>query len=145
MLHSMGSWRIGYSLVTKQQQQNMFIYLGCVGSTLLHRLFSSCSKWGLCFIVVCRLHGARALGHTGFSHCGLWAHYLWFPGSRAQAQSLWHRSLAATQHMGSSWTRDWTCVSCIGRWILYHWATWEAQLFYFYICLFQIKVLLFYF
>ena len=25
--------------------------------------------------------------------------------------------------------RDWThvsCVSCIGRWILYHWATWEA-------------------
>ena len=24
--------------------------------------------------------------------------------------------------MGSSWTRDWTRVSCIGRWILYHWA-----------------------
>ena len=32
---------------------------------------------------------------------------------------------------GSSWPRDWThisWVSCIGRWILYHWATWEAQL-----------------
>ena len=27
---------------------------------------------------------------------------------------------------GSSWPRDWTWVSCIGRWILYHWATWEA-------------------
>ena len=27
----------------------------------------------------------------------------------------------------SSWLRDWTCVSCIGRWILYHWATREAQ------------------
>ena len=30
---------------------------------------------------------------------------------------------------GSSWPRDWTCVSCIsciGRRILYHWATWEA-------------------
>ena len=27
---------------------------------------------------------------------------------------------------GSSWTRDQTHVSCIGRWILYHWATWEA-------------------
>ena len=26
----------------------------------------------------------------------------------------------------SSWPRDQTCVSCIGRWILYHWATWEA-------------------
>ena len=30
---------------------------------------------------------------------------------------------------GSSWPRDWThisCVSCIGRWILNHWATREA-------------------
>ena len=26
----------------------------------------------------------------------------------------------------SSWTRDWTWVSCIGRWILYHWDIWEA-------------------
>ena len=29
---------------------------------------------------------------------------------------------------GSSWPRDQTrvsCVSCIGRWILYHWVTWE--------------------
>ena len=32
---------------------------------------------------------------------------------------------------GSSWPRDRTCVSgvcCIGRWILYCWATWEAPL-----------------
>ena len=28
---------------------------------------------------------------------------------------------------GSSWPRDRTCVSCIGRWILYHWDTWEAM------------------
>ena len=28
--------------------------------------------------------------------------------------------------MGSSWTRDWTRVSCTGRQILYHWATREA-------------------
>ena len=26
----------------------------------------------------------------------------------------------------SSWFRDWTWVSCISRWILYHWATWGA-------------------
>ena len=25
-----------------------------------------------------------------------------------------------------SQTRDWTCVSYISRWILYHWATWGA-------------------
>ena len=31
---------------------------------------------------------------------------------------------------GSSWPRDWTqvsCVSCISRQILYHWATWEVS------------------
>ena len=27
---------------------------------------------------------------------------------------------------GSSWPRNWTCISCIGRQILYHWATSEA-------------------
>ena len=29
---------------------------------------------------------------------------------------------------GSSWPRNQTCVSCIGRWILYHWTTREAPL-----------------
>ena len=29
-------------------------------------------------------------------------------------------------HVGSSRTRDQTCVSCIGRWILHQWATREA-------------------
>ena len=28
---------------------------------------------------------------------------------------------------GSSWLTNWTHISCIGRWILYHWATKEAQ------------------
>ena len=27
----------------------------------------------------------------------------------------------------SSWPKDWTHVSSLGRWILNHWATWEAQ------------------
>ena len=30
--------------------------------------------------------------------------------------------------VGSSRTRDWAWISCIGRWILYHWATREAQI-----------------
>ena len=33
---------------------------------------------------------------------------------------------------GSSQSRDRTCVSCIGRWILYHWATWEAPYLFFF-------------
>ena len=32
---------------------------------------------------------------------------------------------------GSLWPRDWTCVFCIGRQILYHWATWETPKYYF--------------
>ena len=35
--------------------------------------------------------------------------------------------IAISSSKGSSWTRDQTCVSCIGRWILYHWATWELR------------------
>ena len=37
---------------------------------------------------------------------------------------------AISYSRGSSQPRSWTCiscVSCIGRQILYHWATWEAQ------------------
>ena len=69
---------------------------------------------------------ARPLGHGGFSSCGTWVQSLWFPSSRAQAQELWCTGLVAPWHVGSSWIRDQTLVSCIGRWILYHWATREA-------------------
>ena len=30
----------------------------------------------------------------------------------------------------SSWPRDRTCISCISKWTLYHWATWEAEIMY---------------
>ena len=36
--------------------------------------------------------------------------------------------LVAVQHVGSSWTRGQTHVSCIGRQILYHLATRETQI-----------------
>ena len=42
-------------------------------------------------------------------------------------QYLWYPGLVAPSYVGSSQTRDRTQVSCIGRWILYHWATREAQ------------------
>ena len=60
--------------------------------------------------------GAWALGRVDFSSCG----------SRAQAHWLQHTGVVAPQHVGSSWIRNRTYVSCIGRWILYHWATREA-------------------
>ena len=27
---------------------------------------------------------------------------------------------------GSFWPKDWTCISCIGRQIIYHWTSWEV-------------------
>ena len=40
-----------------------------------------------------------------------------------QARILEHVAISSSR--GSSWPRDQTCVSCIGRQILYHRATWE--------------------
>ena len=37
-----------------------------------------------------------------------------------------HRASCSPQHVGSSWTRDRTCVPCIGRQILNHWTTREV-------------------
>ena len=47
-------------------------------------------------------------------------------GSRASEHRLSkHKGFAALQHMGSSQTRDRTCVPCTDSQILYHWATRE--------------------
>ena len=40
--------------------------------------------------------------------------------------------VATSSSRGSARPRDWTHVSCIGRWILYHWATWESKKFHFF-------------
>ena len=54
------------------------------------------------------------------------------PGSSvhgiSQARIL--ERVAISSSRGSFWLRGWTCVSgisCFGRQILYHWATWEAH------------------
>ena len=64
-----------------------------------------------------------------FSCCRAWAlglQQLQLPSSRAHSQWLWHTGLLASRHVGSFRTRDRTHVSCISRWILYHWAAREA-------------------
>ena len=42
--------------------------------------------------------------------------------------------VAISSSRGSSWPWDWTRASCIGRQILYHWATKEALLFITWCC-----------
>ena len=58
-----------------------------------------------------------------------WASVLMAPssGHRLHSSRLWTQApylgctdLVALRHVGSSWTRDRTCVSRIGRQILYH-------------------------
>ena len=81
----------------------LFFWLCYVG-------FSSCSQVqtyylvvapGLLTVVITLVaeHGLRVCGTTG---------------------------LAAPQHGESSWTRDQTCVPCVGTCILYHWTTREV-------------------
>ena len=60
------------------------------------------------------------LPSAGSRACGLNSHSSW---------ALEHRlnsCLAVPQYAGSSWTRGWTRVSCIGRWIICHWTIRKA-------------------
>ena len=68
----------------------------------------------------------------------LWQLLLWSTGLRAQAQQLWHMGLVALQHVGSSWTRDWTCRPCLDRQILNHWTTRQVlfDIFFLYACMY---------
>ena len=100
----------------------IYLFLAALGLRCWAWAFSSCGERGLLFvsvrgllIVVASLfvdHGFQA--RAGFSSCGEWA------------QQLWYKGLVAPRHVGSSWTRDLTCVPCIGRWILNHCTTREA-------------------
>ena len=101
----------GYTVVLFCNIYLLFI-LDCAGSWLLHTAFSGCGEQALPSSCGARAShcrdgskGSRAFGHQE----------LRLPGSRAQVQYLWSMSLAALQHVGSSRTRNQTCVSCTGR------------------------------
>ena len=79
----------------------IYLFWAGLGLCCCARTFSSCSEWGYRSML--------------------------FPGSRAQVQSLWCVVWVVPCHVGSSQTRDWTCVLCIGRWILIHCAIREVQ------------------
>ena len=113
----------------------LFIYIFvCVGSQLLPSLFSSCSDWGLLYIC-----SVWAFHCDGFSCCECLSQALDVQISvaaareqlwrfRTQAQQLWHTSLVVPWHVGSSKIKDLTPDPCIGRRILYHWATRGAHI-----------------
>ena len=76
-----------------------------------------CCCAGFSPVVVSR--ASSSLWRTGFSL--QWRLLLLGTGSRVcRLQLLWLPGLVALQYVGSSWTRDRTHVSYIGRRILYH-------------------------
>ena len=63
--------------------------------------------------------------NTGLPHCRQILYPLSHKGSPRILESI-----AISYSGGSSWPKDQTqisCGSCIGRWTLCHWASWEAQ------------------
>ena len=88
--------------------------MAVLGLRFCARAFSSCGKRGPLFIAV------RGPLTIAASRCGAQAPV-------AQAQQLWLTGLVAPRHVGSSQTRAWTHVPCIGRQILNHCATREAH------------------
>ena len=87
-----------------------------------------CMGFSLRWLLLLWSTGSRC---AGFTSCSTWAPRLWLVGSSAQAQQLWHTGLAAPWHVGSSRTRDQTCVPCIGRQVLNHCSTREVHPFCF--------------
>ena len=107
---------------------NLFIYsfiFGWVMSLLLCGLFCSCGVRGL--LSSCSAWASRCSGFSCFGARAPACRLQQLPDSRAQAQKLWCTGFVATRPVGSSWTRDGTCITCIGGWILYHWATREFK------------------
>ena len=88
----------------------LFVIFGCTGSSLLPTdclwLFGSAWSW----LATVWFPSAR------FS---LWRLLLWNTDFRAQG-------LSCSSHVGTSQTRNQTCVPCTGGWILNHWATREV-------------------
>ena len=114
----------------------LFIYLRlCWLFTAARGLFSSCGDRGL--LSSCSAHAshcggfprcrawALGAGVSVASVCGLSSCSMWAP--ECVISSCGALGLAALHHVESSWTSDWTCVSCIGRRILNHWTTREVQ------------------
>ena len=132
-------WLIKWLIWGESYQSNLkffFIYLfifGCPGSSMLPGLFSSWGEWVplcSCGAGVSHCGGFSccrtwALGHAGFCNCSFLALERRL-SSCGMYLVLVAWSLVAPWYVGSSWTRGQTCVSCIGRWILYHWAIKEA-------------------
>ena len=92
----------------------IYLFLAKLGICCCVWAFSSCSGGGGCSSLRCSVRWLLLLQSTGSRHTAVVMH-----------------GLRCSRRVGSSQTRDWIRVPCIGRWILNHWTTREVPLFYF--------------
>ena len=112
----------------------MYLFISRVGSSLLCGLSlsvesRSCSQVVMLGLLIAVSSLVAEHGLQGVQASVVSAHELSICDYQALEHSLkscgaWP---CALWHVGSSQIRGQTCVSCTGRWILYHWATREAQ------------------
>ena len=121
-LQSMGSLRVGHDWAT-----SLSLSLSCIGEGNGNPLQCSCLEnprdggawWATVYGVTQSWTWLKWLSSSSSSLPGSSAHGI------SQARILeW---VAISFSRGSSWPRDQTHVSCIGRQILYHWATRARQ------------------
>ena len=58
---------------------------------------------------------------------GAWASVVVAPGLSSAGSAEVAMGSSAPWHVGSSWTRDWSNVPCITRWLLNNWTTRKAH------------------
>ena len=127
----------GYESVGSQELYGRlflwFLFLTLVNLCCCMRALSTCSEQRLLFIAVHGLLIAVAALVAEYGLQGSWASVVGVQGLSSFSslalvwiQQLWCTGSIAPQHVGSFWCRDQTCVPCIGRQTLNHWATREA-------------------
>ena len=104
----------------------LFVCFGCVKSSLLHTCFLY--LWQVGATLRC---GTRVSHCSGFSCCGAqalgtWASVVVARGLQSAGSVVVAHGLSCSE--ATSQTRDRTCVPCIGRRILNHYATGEVPL-----------------
>ena len=114
-----------YKQEGREDRNNLYLGGSCLVSIYNSTIFLTLSPWLLYAVLVAQSHPTLSRPHE-------------LPGSFVhgifQARILeW---VVISSSRGSPGPRDLTLNSCIGRWILYHWATWEALgFFYFWLLL----------
>ena len=115
------SWiKLLYTFVGRFKKKKICLFLAVLG--LCWGLVSSCGAYvSCCGSFSCLEHGLQAMQASGAGRVRSVA-----VASGLSSCSSWAREQRLNSYLESSWIRDWIRVSCIGRQILYHWATREV-------------------